>query len=164
MGTSAGNAVQVWDCNGAWNQQWYPPSDSGRAVTITLQSNTNICLDLPGGDTTDGHEVWVWECNGMDSQKWIFAADSWQIQYADDTSKCLDAGAMDGNSALKIRDCNGQSQQRWGYDQDSGNVYLADSATDASLCMDLGGDNEVNSAAVLAYFCNSEPNQQWSIW
>jgi len=162
--TSAGNAIQIWDCNGEWNQQWYPPSDGGRAVTITLQSNTNICLDLPGGDTTDGTQVWVWDCNGMDSQKWIFAADSWQIQYAGDTSKCLDAGAMDGITQLVIWDCNGFSQQKWGYDQDSGSVYLADSATDASLCMDLAGDLETAGTTVSAYSCNSEPNQRWSIW
>jgi len=163
--TSAGNAVQVWDCNGEWNQQWVPPSSGGgRAVTFTLQSNTNLCLDLPGGDTTDGTAVWMWDCNGEDSQRWVFADGSWQIAFAGDTSKCLDAGAMDGNSQLQIWDCAGMSQQKWGYDQDSGSVYLADSATDASLCMDLGGDNEVAGAAVLAYSCNEAPNQMWSIW
>lgn len=162
--TSNGDPIQVWDCNGAWNQQWYPPADGGNAVTLTLQGNTNICLDLAGGDTTDGTEVWVWDCNGQDSQKWIFAADTWQIQYAADTSKCIDAGEMQENSHIQIWDCNGMSQQKWGYDQNSGNVYLADSTTDASLCMDLAYDNEVAGSTVLVYWCNSNPNQQWGIW
>lgn len=163
--TSNGNAIQVWECNGEWNQQWYPPSDpGGNAVTFTLQSNTNICLDLPGGDTTDGTALWVWDCNGGDSQKWIFAADTWQITSASDPSKCIDAGSMDMNSQLQIWDCNGAPQQRWGYDQNSGNVYLTDSATDASLCMDLAYDKEVAGSTVLAYLCNTNPNQMWSIW
>merc|ERR1712232_1104688 len=131
---------------------------------MTLQGNTNICLDLPGGDTTDGTALWVWDCNGQDSQKWVFAADSWQIQYAGDTSKCLDAGSMQENSQIQIWDCNGMSQQKWGYDQNSGNVYLADSATDASLCMDLAYDKEYAGSTVLVYWCNSNPNQKWSIW
>lgn len=71
---------------------------------------------------------------------------------------------MDGNTQLMIWDCNDMSQQKWGYDGDSASLYLADSAADASLCMDLAGDNEVASSAVWAYWCNSEPNQQWSIW
>merc|ERR1712232_144426 len=106
----------------------------------------------------------MWDCNGADSQKWTFVADSWQIAYAGDPSKCLGAGIMDGNTPLQIWDCNGMSQQKWGYDEDNGSVYLADSVTDASLCMDLAGDNENPASVVMAYFCNSEPNQQWSIW
>lgn len=161
-----GSPIQVWDCLGAWNQQWYPPSSSGSgAVTITLQGNTNLCLDLPGGDTTDGTAVWVWDCLGTDSQKWIFAGESWRIAYAADPSKCLDAGSMDGSTQLQIWDCiDGAWNQQWGYDKDNGSVYLADSATDASLCMDLGGDNEVAGAGVMAYWCNEAPNQMWSIW
>lgn len=72
-----------------------------------------LCLDMPGGDTSNGNGLWVWECNGQQSQQWWF--DEWQIMYAADNSKCVDvqAGDLSAGEALMIWDCNGSPAQQW---------------------------------------------------
>lgn len=64
---------------------------------------------------------------------------------------------------LQIWDCNDLSQQSWGYDSYSGHVYLAASVTDASLCMDLDGNNQVSGTPIMVYGCSEYPQQSWSV-
>merc|ERR1712232_1134966 len=103
---------------------------------ISSASNTNLCLDVPGGDASNGNLLWLWECNGAESQRWLY--DNWQIRYAPDESKCIDAGDMSDGTQMYLWECNGQPQQTWGYDSDASTAYLADT----SICLDYYGDWE----------------------
>ena len=61
-----GGRVQVWDCNGAPQQQW------------SLRGNTLVnvggkCLDVHAPDMrNNGGRVQVWDCNGAPQQQWRF--------------------------------------------------------------------------------------------
>jgi hypothetical protein len=126
--------------------------------TITPSSNTNLCLDVPGGDASNGNQLWLWECNGAESQRWLY--DNWQIRYAPDESKCIDAGDMSDGTQMYLWECNGQPQQTWGYDSDASTAYLADT----SICLDYYGDWESNGQPLHVWECTGDWNQQWSLW
>jgi len=129
--------------------------------TITPQSDTNLCVDLPGGNTENGQTLWLWECGGWEGQRWRF--DSGSIRYAPDESKCVDAGDMADGSSMFLWDCNGAPQQNWGFDSDGGSVYLQD-GQDASICLDFWGDWDSNGQPLHIWSCTGDWNQQWSIW
>jgi len=152
-----------------------PPSPTPGSHTITPSSNTNLCLDVPGGDTSNGNQLWLWECNGRESQRWHM--DAVQIRYAPDESKCIDAGDMSDGTQLFLWDCNGQDQQKWtandwAIDGNPVQVYLAtpdefftdDWATDGKTCLDYYGDWESNGQPLHVWECSGEPNQLWSLW
>lgn len=126
--------------------------------TITPSSNTNLCLDVPGGDTSNGNQLWLWECDGGDSQKWRF--DNWQIRYAPDESKCIDAGDISDGAQLQLWDCTGEAQQAWGFNSDSSTAYL----TDTSTCLDYYGDWDSNGQPLHLWECTGDWNQEWSLW
>lgn len=134
------------------------PSPGYYYQTITPTSNTNLCLDVPGGDPSNGNQLWLWECNGAESQRWRF--DNWQIRYAPDESKCIDAGDMSEGKQAYLWDCNGQPQQAWGYNSDESTAYLADTST----CLDYYADWESNGQPLHVWDCTGDSNQQWSLW
>jgi hypothetical protein len=132
------------------------------AVVISL-AGTQKCLDLSGGETAAGTLVQLWDCNGTPNQRWLFSAGSWQIRFAAKSNMCLDnlSGGAAGNK-LGLWGCNGGSNQRWGYDSGEETVYLA-SSTEASLCMDVPGDDTTDGSHIQVWGCNGHTNQQWSV-
>lgn len=75
--------------------------------------STRVCLDLPGGDTTNGALLWLWDCYGGETQKW--ALQNGQLVYAADTTKCVDLLGNDetNGNQLGLWDCNGGESQKW---------------------------------------------------
>ena len=70
------------------------------------KENSNLCLDVPNGDTTNGKIISLSPCNGSQSQK--FSVDqSGQIMSAINLNKCLvgDAGNTSRGTQLWIHDC-----------------------------------------------------------
>jgi len=126
--------------------------------TITPQSDSNLCVDLPGGNTENGQSLWLWECGGWESQRWRF--DNSQIRYAPDESKCIDAGDMSDGSSMFVWDCNGSPQQAWDFDSDASTAFLQD----AGICLDFYGDWDSNGQPLHVWSCSGDWNQQWSIW
>jgi len=120
-----GVQTQVWGCNGLGQQQWSVTGTSGTNI-ISLLEGQYRCLNLPGKDTSNGNIVEVGPCE-VPISSWFFDADSWQIQFQVEPTKCLDAGDMSEGSQIMIWDCNGMSQQKWGYDSWANTIYLADS-------------------------------------
>jgi endo-1,4-beta-xylanase len=102
-----GTFLQVWDCNGAANQQW----------TLTAGSQLTVygskCLDVPGHAGAAGTRVEIWTCNGGANQQWRVNADGSVVGV--ESGLCLDVtGAATGNgSAVEIWTCNGGANQRW---------------------------------------------------
>jgi hypothetical protein len=91
-GANATHVVALPPASGARNGSAFSGEASSVPRTIALRSGPGLyCLDLPGG-MGDDTRVQVWECNGHTDQLWLFDAGSWEIQYAADPSKCLDAG------------------------------------------------------------------------
>jgi hypothetical protein len=62
-----GQAIQLWDCNGHTNQNWFLSCDAPKTSTKTyprlhLDSDRKFCLDVPGGQGKNGSRLQLWEC------------------------------------------------------------------------------------------------------
>merc|ERR1712070_757177 len=96
-GESKGDPLVIWDCLGEPQQVWKvgspdptpepgpdPTPEPGPDPTpapgpdpvldgVQIQSNvTSLCVDLPGGDTSNGAMLWTWDCSGDEAQQWSF--------------------------------------------------------------------------------------------
>ncbi|MEU3414622.1 MULTISPECIES: endo-1,4-beta-xylanase [unclassified Streptomyces] len=103
--TTDGTQVQLWDCNGATNQQW-TLTDAGE-----LKVYGNKCLDAAG--TGNGAKVQIYSCWGGDNQKWRLNSDGSIVGVQ--SGLCLDAvGAGTANGTLiQLYSCANGSNQRW---------------------------------------------------
>lgn len=128
--------------------------------TITPAEDSDLCIDLPGGDVRNGNPLWLWECNGQDSQIWVF--DNYQIRYGPDESFCIDAydELFVPGTQLILWECNGHPQQTWGYDGDALKVYIIDRST----CFDWSEANYDWGQQMHIWDCNDQLNQQWYLW
>src|SRR5258707_11630142 len=105
--TANGTLLDIWDCNGASNQQWTSLSNR------ELQGYGNKCLDVPGHATTAGTRVEIWDCNGGGNQQWNLNSDGTVV--GRESGLCLDvpgAGTANG-TPVEIWTCNGGSNQKW---------------------------------------------------
>lgn len=130
---------------------------------IQIQSNvSSLCIDLPGGDTSNGALLWTLDCVGNENQKWAFQ--DGQLVYSPDPSKCVDllGGDSTNGNQLGLWDCYQGDSQMWGFDEEWGTIYLASStASDATKCAQIGGGN--NGDPLVIWDCTSEPQQIWRI-
>ncbi|WP_318200249.1 endo-1,4-beta-xylanase [Streptomyces sp. SCL15-4] len=103
--TTDGTQVQLWDCNGATNQQW-TLTDAGE-----LKVYGNKCLDAAG--TGNGAKVQIYSCWGGDNQKWRLNSDGSIVGVQ--SGLCLDAvGAGTANGTLiQLYSCANGSNQHW---------------------------------------------------
>ncbi|GAA3435161.1 RICIN domain-containing protein [Kutzneria kofuensis] len=111
-GLTLTGAVQVWDCNGGPQQDWFDNSDGTKFNGL----NRSKCLDA---QTLDGRTltgaVQVWDCNGGPQQRWFFTPDH-RIHNGLNWNKCLDAQTLDGvtlTGVVQVWNCNNGPQQRW---------------------------------------------------
>ncbi len=105
--TANSTLLDIWDCNGASNQQWTSLSNG------ELQVYGNKCLDVPGNATTAGTRVEIWDCNDGANQQWTLNSDGTVV--GRESGLCLDvtgAGTANG-TAVEIWTCNGASNQKW---------------------------------------------------
>jgi hypothetical protein len=65
-----GTKVQLWDCNGQSQQQWYlTPYGGGYQIK---NGRSGRCLDADLNTIgTNGSRVQLWDCNGSPQQTWI---------------------------------------------------------------------------------------------
>jgi len=137
------------------------PSGTGVSIQSTVSS---LCVDLPGGDSSNGALLWMWECYGGATQQWSFQ--DGQLRYLPDPSKCVDllgGNATNGNR-LGLWDClEGQESQKWGWDSEWGTIYLSSSntATDATKCAQIGGENQGDPVEI--WDCTAEPQEIWTV-
>jgi endo-1,4-beta-xylanase len=107
--TTAGTALQIYDCHGQSNQQWVRSSSN----ELTVYTGSSLrCLDTANGGTSAGTAAVIANCNGGNTQKWNLSNGT--ITNAQ-SGLCLDVnGAATANStAVIVWTCNGQSNQQW---------------------------------------------------
>jgi hypothetical protein len=140
-----------------------PSSTPAPSAGVQIQSSVSaLCIDLPGGDTSNGALLWTWECYGGDTQQWAFQ--DGQLVYLPDPSKCVDllGGDTTNGNRLGLWDCYQGDSQLWGFDSDWGTIYLASSAaSDATKCAQIGGENEGDPLVI--WDCTTEPQQVWTV-
>jgi hypothetical protein len=59
---------------------------------------------------------------------------------------------------VTIADCTGAANQAWQLNAD----LSVTSVADPGLCLDAAGAGTGNGTAVDVWYCNGQPNQQWS--
>ena len=106
--STAGTAVDIWDCNNQSNQGWVLTS-AGELRTF----GSTMCLDVDHSGTTAGTAVLIWTCNGQTNQKWSWGTNGSLV--GQQSGLCLDVngGATANGTKAIIWTCNGQSNQRW---------------------------------------------------
>ncbi|MEV4148759.1 endo-1,4-beta-xylanase [Amycolatopsis sp. NPDC049691] len=108
--TTAGTALQIWDCNGGANQQW--TRTSAGALTV-YSGGTQRCLDTAGGGTAAGTAAVIANCTGGTGQKWTFPGNGTITN--GQSGLCLDVtGAATANGTkVIVWTCNGGANQQW---------------------------------------------------
>jgi endo-1,4-beta-xylanase len=103
---TAGNKVQLWDCNGNASSQSWTVASNG-----TLQIDGG-CMDITGANYNNGTQVEWWPCNGGANQQWQ-ASNGELVNPA--SGKCLDDpnGSTTNGTQLQIWSCSGASNQQW---------------------------------------------------
>ena len=164
--------VQVIPCTGdniTLTQQWLMEgatlvaSKSG-VKTIHLAKNTEMCLDLEDGNTSNSSStLQLYQCTGNDHQQWVF--DGFRIKYNQDQEKCvnLDGGNTSNGTKIKVRDCydpDDKARQHWIYDGASRSFR---SAKDLEKCLQVAGDSFGNDSNVELSDCDGSDAQQWVI-
>ena len=102
-----GAKVQVWDCHGKPNQQWY---QQGPQI---MSAASGRCLDVDGGNRFNGAKITVWDCNGGANQQW-----RWErgVLVNGAAGKCLDVDARAINingGRVSAWDCHGGANQQF---------------------------------------------------
>lgn len=105
-GTTNGNPVQIWTCNGTGAQQWSIGSDG----TIGALGG---CLDAAGSGTANGTLVQWYTCNGTAAQVWNPGANGSLVN--PNSGKCLDDpdSSTTTGTQLQLYTCNGTAAQNW---------------------------------------------------
>jgi len=104
---TGGTQVQLYDCNGATNQQWSYTS------AHELRVYGSMCLDANAKGTTNGTKAIIYTCNGQTNQQWNVNSNGTITGVQ--SGLCLDAtGAATANGTLlELWSCNGGSNQQW---------------------------------------------------
>ncbi len=104
---TGGTQVQLYDCNGAANQQWTYTSAG------ELRVYGSDCLDANAQGTSPGTKAIIWPCNGQSNQRWNINSNGTITGVQ--SGLCLDAtGAGTANGTLvELWTCNGGSNQQW---------------------------------------------------
>ena len=102
---SPGSAVQIWECNGIWNQsfRW------GRNGEIMVG---NLCLDIENANPNDGARLIVWQCSGQANQRWRARG---RDIVSDLNGKCMAVweGVARNGQRVVTWGCNGSTNQQW---------------------------------------------------
>lgn len=116
---------------------------------------SNRCLDIAGGSTTDGAGAVIWDCHGQANQRWTRTAAGELRVYGD---RCLDVnanGTADG-TRIQLWTCNGGPAQRFSF-TDGGTVVAAGSGK----CVDVDRNGTDNATLVQLWSCNTTGAQRW---
>ena len=100
-----GSAVQIWTCNGQWNQRF----NWGRNGEISMG---NLCLDIENANPNDGGRLIVWQCSGAANQRWRARG---RDIVSDLNGKCMAVWEGLGRNGQRVVtwECNGSTNQNW---------------------------------------------------
>jgi hypothetical protein len=100
-----GSAVQIWACNGQWNQSFTWARNGEIRVG-------NMCLDVENANPNDGGRLIVWQCSGAANQRWRARG---RDIVSDLNGKCMAVweGQARNGQRVVTWGCNGSTNQNW---------------------------------------------------
>ena len=117
--------IWIWSNNKDIGQKWMPAVESivdGKVYyKIYHISDTNACLDVQWGETSDGTPIQSYICNSTDGQRFYLenAGDGYYYIKHKTSNKCLDVSngqTVDGTK-IQLYTCNGTPSQKWKFTQ-----------------------------------------------
>jgi alpha-glucosidase len=136
---------------------------NGAAVALTFTNSqivgrqSNRCVDIDDGSTTNGIQAQLWDCTGETNQSWTYNSNKELTVYG---NKCLDAygqGTSNGTSVV-IWDCNGGANQQWNVNADE-----TITGVQSGLCIDAEGASTANGTKIILWTCGTGDNQKWTV-
>ena len=118
-------SIWLWSNNKAGGQKWMPAVESivnGKVYyKIYHIGDTNPCLDVQWGETSDGTPIQSYICNSTDGQRFYLenAGDGYYYIKHKTSNKCLDVSngqTVDGTK-IQLYTCNGTPSQKWKFVQ-----------------------------------------------
>lgn len=141
----------------AWASANSITSVNGAAVTPasgTIQfgesqssGNNQLCLDLPGANTTPGTMIQGYTCNGLVNQQWSLATDG-TIRFGGDTTKCMEIATYPESSVATP----------WGTAAGNTSGTMTGSPVQINNCAVSGGQAAPNQHWVLRSSPNAAAN------
>jgi hypothetical protein len=148
-----GQTVQIYNCNGGWNQQWRTFPDG----TIRPAWNIGYCIDVPWGWNGQGNVLQLWQCWGGVNQQFRFD-NSGAIVFNVAGGNCLNVqgGTPTPGSAVQLYPCNNGANELW-------HLSLSISGTN-NLCVESQASSSANHTSVIQNTCSAVPGQQWDYY
>lgn len=158
--TADGANLINYSCHTGNNQKWTFP-----AMNV-VSAATEMCLDLPGGDTTKG--IQLWSCVApVQGVKWGHENQLWAYDPVDDTirirGKCLEVpnDNINNGTQLRVNTCGGYARQKW-YPYNGG--FRSGLGSTPYKCIDVRGGVAANGTAIQIWDCDSgHPNQKFAL-
>lgn len=153
----ANNATQQWRIGNVGIGLGNAQITTG--VRLSSQQDSNVCIDLVGGDTGAG-AMRVWACNPYAAQKWIFERGT--LSNKDNACIGVDGAATSG-ATVKLSTCQADAaSQKWAWSGSS--LMLAN--TNLCLCVPPGQATVPGQPLVLGACpssLGSALNCQWQV-
>ena len=110
-GTTNGNKIQIYTCNGSAAQQWTITPDPTNGLNNTVIDHK--CMTVSGGGTANNTPIILSDCTGAVSQEWHL--DSLGELWNPHSGRCLadPASSTTPGTQLIIYDCDYNKDQNW---------------------------------------------------
>ena len=156
--SSDGNPIDMWSCNGQYNQAWTEPGDG----TIRVQGS---CLDITGGSTSPGTALELYHCvSGDAAQQWVVYPDG--TLRNPNSGLCAAVGTTltsNGSPLVVTATCGAnQGSQLWAV---PGNTMPTGAVTGvgSTLCLDNSGGSATDGNPIIVWACQGSYNQSWTL-
>jgi pectate lyase len=129
-----------------------------------VNAGSGLCLDVPGGSTSDGTQLIQYGCNGGANQSWTVTSVSGGVTLkAGSSGKCAGvAGAStSAGKAVELETCSGASSQTWQLTA-SGTYYRVVNAN-GGKCLNTKDNSASSGALVQQNSCDSVITKQWTL-
>jgi hypothetical protein len=116
----AGNVLDLWECNGLFNQQWIFNKDD----TVSYLGNMSLCIDI-SGTPKKGSSMALQMCNTKSATQKVKY--DLQTGFFNMSPHCLDipGAKIQNGSKIWLWECNKQPQQQW-YISNAYDSYTSD--------------------------------------
>lgn len=123
--------------------------------SISLQSQSDSCIDNSKQRLRDGNKIQLYKCNGKESQQWSLHSDgSLRIQ---DYCIQIPNNSKKPKTLLELHKCNGSKGQVWEVNK-NGTITNPNS----NLCLEPKNGETANGVALWVNKCNGSSAQKWS--
>ncbi len=153
-----GSWLQLDRCAGAPDQVW-----NSSYTHALYNTDSSLCLDVPGGNTTDGTQLRIWVCNRSGAQSWSLApgAITENVHSRITSGACLEVGGQNsaGGQVVRLGTCSGRSNQQW-------TIGVDGKLRSGGLCLEVIGQTETSAGApgtaVDVNTCVGTRSQTWA--